>query len=623
MATKGNGHMQAAFARVVFAVALGLCATGAQGARAEDAAPVWRTGISTIGELKHPDGFAHFDYVDPDAPKGGELKLSETGTYDTFNPVLAKGEAATGVTSLVFDTLLKSAEDEITAAYGLLAEGVSYPDDISSATFRLRAEAKWADGQPVTPEDVVYSFDMVKAHNPLFANYYRHVVSAEKTGERDVTFRFDETNNHELPNILGQFPIIPKHWWEGTDAKGNKRDIARTTLEPVMGSGPYRIASFQAGGSIRFELRDDYWGKDLNVNVGQNNFGTITYTFFGDKNVEFEAFRAGNVDFYQDNSASHWATAYDFPAMQDGRVVREQIENPRRATGVMQAFVPNLRREQFKDQRVRAALNYAFDFEDLNRNLAHNAYQRVDSYFWGTELASSGLPEGREKEILEGLKDKVPAAVFTTPYTNPVNGDPQKVRENLRKALTLFKEAGYELKGNKLVETKTGKPFGFEILLSNPSFERTVTPFVNSVKKIGIDARIRTVDASQYTNRVRSFDYDMIYGIWAQSLVPGNEQSDYWGSSSVGQEGSKNYAGIADPAIDELIKKIVFAPNRDELVATTRALDRVLLAHHYVIPLFYSKTINIAYWKQLARPQELPYYGLGFPDVWWSKNAGK
>jgi microcin C transport system substrate-binding protein len=615
--------MQAAFARVVFAVALGLCATGAQGARAEDAAPVWRTGISTIGELKHPDGFAHFDYVDPDAPKGGELKLSETGTYDTFNPVLAKGEAATGVTSLVFDTLLKSAEDEITAAYGLLAEGVSYPDDISSATFRLRAEAKWADGQPVTPEDVVYSFDMVKTHNPLFANYYRHVVSAEKTGERDVTFRFDETNIHELPNILGQFPIIPKHWWEGTDAKGNKRDIARTTLEPVMGSGPYRIASFQAGGSIRFELRDDYWGKDLNVNVGQNNFGTITYTFFGDKNVEFEAFRAGNVDFYQDNSASHWATAYDFPAMQDGRVVREQIENPRRATGVMQAFVPNLRREQFKDQRVREALNYAFDFEDLNRNLAHNAYQRVDSYFWGTELASSGLPEGREKEILEGLKDKVPAEVFTTPYTNPVNGDPQKVRENLRKALTLFKEAGYELKGNKLVETKTGKPFGFEILLSNPSFERTVTPFVNSVKKIGIDARIRTVDASQYTNRVRSFDYDMIYGIWAQSLVPGNEQSDYWASSSVGQEGSKNYAGIADPAIDELIKKIVFAPNRDELVATTRALDRVLLAHHYVIPLFYSKTINIAYWKQLARPQELPYYGLGFPDVWWSKNAGK
>jgi microcin C transport system substrate-binding protein len=608
----------------LFTAALALSLAGATGSKAQDSASqTWRTGISTIGELKHPDGFERFDYVNPDAPKGGELKLSETGTYDTFNPILSRGELAAGVTSLVFDTLLKSAEDEVTAAYGLLAEGVSYPDDISSATFRLRAEAKWADGQPVTPEDLVFSFDKAKEHNPLYANYYRHVVSAEKTGERDVTFRFDEKNNRELPSILGQFPILPKHWWEGEDAKGQKRDIGRTTLEPVMGSGPYRIASFQAGGTVRFELRDDYWGKDINVNVGQNNFGTITYTFFGDKNVEFEAVRAGNVDFFQDSSASHWATAYDFPAMKDGRVVREEIENPLRATGIMQAFVPNLRREKFKDRKVREALNYTFDFEDLNRSLAHSAYQRVDSYFWGTELASSGLPQGREKEILEAMKDKVPAEVFTTPYTNPVAGDPKKVRENLRKALDLFKEAGYELKGNKLVKTATGEQFGFEILLSNPSFERTVTPFINSAKKIGIDARIRTVDASQYTNRTRSFDYDMIYGIWAQSLVPGNEQFDYWGSASVDQQGSKNYAGIADPAIDELIRKIVFAPDRDELIATTRALDRVLLSHQYVIPLFYSKAVRVAYWNHLERPKELPYYGLGFPNVWWSKNAAK
>ena len=613
--------MHAAFGKTWVTAVLALAF--ATGAAAQDAAPVWRSGISTIGELKHPDGFAHFDYVNPDAPKGGELKLSETGTYDTFNLILSKGEAATGVGSLVFDTLLKSAEDEITASYGLLAEGVSYPDDFSSATFRLRAEAKWADGQPVTPDDVVYSFEKLKEHNPLYANYYRHVTVAEKTGDRDITFRFDEKNNRELPNILGQFPVIPKHWWEGTDAKGNKRDISRTTLEPVMGSGPYKIGAFQAGASIRFERRDDYWGKDLNVNVGQNNFGTISYTFFGDRTVEFEAFRTGNVQFYQDNSASHWATSYDFPAAKDGRVVREEIENPLRATGIMQAFVPNLRRDKFKDQKVREALNYAFDFEDLNRSLAYNAFQRVDSYFWGTELASSGLPEGREKEILEELKDKVPPEVFTTPYTNPVNGDPQKVRTNLRKALDLFKEAGYELKDRKLVNVKTGEPFGFEILLSNPSFERTVTPFVNSVKKIGVDARIRTVDASQYTNRTRSFDYDMIYGIWAQSLVPGNEQSDYWGSASANQQGSKNYAGISDPAIDDLIRRIIFAPNRDELIATTHALDRVLLAHHYVVPLFYAKAQRIAYWNNLVRPAELPYYGLGFPNVWWSKTAAK
>ncbi|HEV7246626.1 MAG TPA: extracellular solute-binding protein [Shinella sp.] len=609
---------------MVFSTALALSLVVATGAKAQETKePVWRNGISTIGELKRPKGFEHFDYVNVNAPKGGELKLSETGTYDTFNPILSKGEAATGVTSLVFDTLLKSAEDEITASYGLLAEGVSYPDDYSSATFRLRPEAKWADGQPVTAEDVIFSFEKSKEHNPLLSNYYRHVISAEKTGERDVTFRFDEKNNRELPNILGQFPIVPKHWWEGQDAKGNKRDISKSTLEPVMGSGPYKIASFQAGGSIRFELRDDYWGKDINVNVGQNNFGTIIYTFFGDSSVEFEAFRGGNVDYFRDGSASSWATRYDFPAVKDGRVVREEIENPLRAVGIMQAFVPNLRREKFKDQKVREAMNYAFDFEDLNRTLAYNAYQRVDSYFWNTELASSGLPEGREKEILEELKDKVPAAVFTTPYTNPVNGDPQKVRDNLRKAVALFREAGYELKSNKLVNAKTGEPFAFEILLSSPSFERTVSPFVASLKKIGIDARMRTVDASQYTNRVRSFDYDMIYGIWAQTLVPGNEQSDYWGSAAVEQQGSKNYAGISDPAIDELIRKIIFAPTREELVATTRALDRVLLAHHYVVPLFYSKAQRVAYWNHLARPAELPYYGLGFPDVWWSKNAAK
>lgn len=616
--------MHSAFGRTLFTATLALTLAVATGPKAQDAKePVWRSGISTIGELKRPNGFERFDYVNADAPKGGELKLSETGTYDTFNPILSKGIVSLSVASLVFDTLLKSADDEITASYGLLAEGVSYPDDFSSATFRLRTQAKWADGKPVTPEDVIFSFNAAKEHDPLLSNYYRHVISVEKTGERDITFRFDEKNNRELPNILGHFPVVPKHWWEGQDAKGNKRDIGRTTLEPVMGSGPYKIASFQAGGSIRYELRDDYWGKDLNVNIGQNNFGVITYVFFGDRNVEFEAFRTGNVDFYQENSASHWATAYGFPAVKDGRIVREELENPLRAVGIMQAFVPNLRREKFKDQRVREALNYAYDFETLNRTLAYNGLSRIDSYFWNTELASSGLPEGREKEILEELKDKVPPAVFNTPYTNPVAGDPQKARENLRKALTLFKEAGYELKNRKLTNAKTGEPFGIEILLSNPSQERTVLPYIKSLNDIGIDARIRTVDASQYTNRIRSFDYDMIYGIWAQSLVPGNEQSDYWGSASVDRQGSKNYAGISDPAIDELIRRIVFAPNRNELVATTKALDRVLLAHHYLVPMFYSREREIAYWNHLARPQELPYYSLGFPEVWWSKNAAK
>ncbi|WP_434711818.1 extracellular solute-binding protein [Rhizobium sp. YTUHZ045] len=580
----------------------------------------FQIGSSVISEMKYKPGFAHFDYINPNAPKGGDLRLSTTGTFDTFNPLLEKGEIATGI-ALVYDTLMKPAEDELLVSYGLLAEGLSFPADVSSATFRLRKEAKWADGQPVTPEDVVFSFDKSKELNPLNFNYYRHVVKAEKTGDRDVTFTFDEKNNRELPNILGQLVVVPKHWWEAPGPDGKPRDISKTTLEPVMGSGPYKIADFSPGASTHFELRDDYWGKDLNVNVGQNNFRNIIYTYFGDRDVEFEAFRAGNVDYRQDNQASRWATAYDFPAVRDGRVKREEPTNALRATGIMQAFVPNMRRDLFKDIKVREALNYAFDFEDLNRNLAYNAFERIDSYFWNTELASSGLPQGRELEILQGLKDKVPPEVFTTPYTNPVAGDPQKLRDNLRKAVALFKEAGWELKGNRMVNVKTGQPMSFEILLSNPSFERSVLPYANNLKKIGVDARLRTVDASQYTNRVRSFDYDMIWGIWGETMNPGNEQADYWGSEAAKQPGSRNYAGIADPAVDALIRMVIFAPNRTEQVAAIKAMDRVLLANHYVVPLFYSRTSRIAYWNTITRPAEFPAYGLGFPDAWWSTSA--
>ena len=582
--------------------------------------PAWQHATSMIGEAKYPDGFSRFDYVNPDAPKGGTLRLSEEGTFDSFNPVLAKGELATGL-GLVFDTLMKSSEDEVSSSYGLLAESISFPDDISKVTFRLRAEARWADGEPVTADDVVFSFEKAKEHNPLQANYYAHVVSAEKTGEREVTFLFDENNNRELPQILGQFPVLPKHWWEGTDKDGNARDISRTTLEPVMGSGPYRIASFKAGSTIRYELREDYWAKDLNVNVGQHNFGAIEYVYYTDANVEFEAFRAGTIDYRQENSASKWATAYDFPAVENGDIKREEFENPLRAVGIMQAMVPNMRREKFQDVRVRRALNFALDFEDLNQNLAYNGLARVDSFFWGTELASSGLPEGREKEILEGLKDKIPAEVFTTPFTNPVGGDPQKARANLRQALTLFQEAGYELKNGRLVNAGSGEPFEVEILLSSPSLERSVLPYVASLKKIGVDARIRTVDASQYTNRVRSFDYDMIWNVWGQSLNPGNEQMGYWGTASKDREGSRNYAGIADPAVDELIRMVIFAQTREEKTAAVKALDRVLLANHYVVPLFYSKAAKVAYSKALAHPEELPYYGLGFPEVWWMRGS--
>lgn len=584
--------------------------------------PKWRHGIAVVGDLELPADFKQLPYVDVNAPKGGELRLGDEGTFDNVNPVIDRGTIVSGA-GVIYDTLMKRSEDEVFGSYGLLAEAVSFPDDLSSVTFRLRQEAKWADGQPVTPEDVIFTMGKLKENSAFNSGYYRHVIGVEKTGDREVTFRFDEKNNRELPSIVGDFSIMPKHWWEAQDAQGKQRDITRTTLEPVMGSGPYKIAAIQPGSTIRYELRDDYWGKNLPINLGQYNFKTITYTYFSDADVEFEAFRAGTIDQRQENSSSRWVTRYDFDAVKDGRITKEAVSNPFRATGIMQALVPNMRRDMFKDTRVREALNYALDFEDMNKTLAYGGLKRVNSFFWGTELASSGLPQGRELEILQQLKDKAPPAVFNTPFTNPVGGDPNKVRDNLRKAVALFKEAGWDLKGNKMVNIKTGQPMSFEILLSSKSLERTVTPFVASLAKIGIEARMRSVDSSQYVNRIRSFDYDMIWNVWAQGMNPGNEQAEYWGSDSANRQGSRNYAGIANPAVDELIKKIVFATNRDEQIAAVKAMDRVLLANNYVVPLFYSGEMKIAYWNRIAHPQRFPEYGVGFPDIWFSKNAAK
>jgi len=609
-------------ARLKIAFVIALTGTSLAVSTATAQEPKWRHGMAVVGDLKLPEDFKQLPYVDVNAPKAGELRLGEEGTFDNLNPVIDRGTVAAGA-GIIYDTLMKRSEDEVFGTYGLLAEAVSYPDDMSSVTFRLRPEAKWADGQPVTPEDVIFSLEKLKEHSALYSGYYRHVTGAEKTGDRDVTFRFDEKNNRELPSIVGDFPVLPKHWWEGKDAQGKQRDISRTTLEPPMGSGPYKIGAVQPGSTIRYELRDDYWGKALPINLGQYNFRTISYTYFADADVEFEAFRAGTIDYRQENSSSRWITRYDFDAVKDGRVTKEALTNPFKATGIMQAFVPNMRRDMFKDARVREALNYAYDFEDLNKNLAYGGLKRVDSFFWGTELASSGLPQGKELEILNGLKDEVPARVFTTPYTNPVGGDPNKVRDNLRTAVSLLKDAGWELKGNRMVNAKTGQPLSFEILLNSQSQERTVMPYVTSLKKIGIDARLRIVDASQYINRIRSFDYDMMYGVWAQTMNPGNEQGDYWGSASVNRPGSRNYAGIADPAVDQLINMITFASNREDQVAAIKAMDRVLLANHYVVPMFYSGEARIAYWNRITHPQRLPEYSLGFPDTWSAKSPAK
>jgi microcin C transport system substrate-binding protein len=578
---------------------------------------VWRHGVSLFGDLKYPAGFKQFDYVNAAAPKGGAIREATVGTFDNFNIVVAgiKGALVTGIT-LIYETLLTSSQDEVSTEYGLLAEAISYPEDFSSATYRLRAEAKWHDGKPVTPEDAVFSFYAFKKNSPQFAAYNRHVVKVEKTGDREITFTFDAPGNRELPQIVGQLFVLPQHWWEGTDTNGNKRDIGNTTFEPPLGSGAYRIKDFAAGRSVVYERVNTYWGKELNVNVGRNNFDEVGFDYFRDSQVALEAFRGNKVDWRTENSAKNWATAYDFPAVADKRVIKEEF--PVNNRGGMQAFAFNTRRPKFQDPRVRQAFNYAFDFEEMNKQIFFGQYKRIASYFEGTELASSGLPAGRELEILETVRDKVPPELFTTAYSNPVGGNPQAVRGNLREALRLFKEAGYEVRNEKLVNSKTGEPFAFEFLADDPTFERVFLFYKPSLDRLGVAVNVRTVDDAQYQNRLRSWDFDIITQSWGESLSPGNEQRGYWGSQAADQPGSYNLIGIKNPAVDAMIDQVIFAKSRDDLVAATHALDRVLLWNHYVVPQWTYGKERTARWDRFGHPEAMPKYGASdFPTIWW------
>jgi microcin C transport system substrate-binding protein len=584
-------------------------------AQAQD--KTWRHGLSLFGDLKYPPSFKQFDYVNADAPKGGIVREIATGTFDNFNRVVAdvKGNIAGGI-GLIYDTLLTSSLDEVSTGYGLLAESVSYPDDFSSASYRLRAEAKWHDGTPVTPEDVIFSFTAFKKNSPYYSAYYRHAVKIEKTGDHEVTFTFDGPGNRELPQIVGELIVLPKHWWEGTDKNGKKRDIGETTLELPLGSSAYRVKDFSPGRTIAYERVKDYWGKDLNVNIGRNNFDELHIEYFRDTLVALEAFKADAVDWRTENSAKNWATAYDFPAVADNRVLKEEF--PIRSSGLMQAFAFNIRRAKFADPRVRRAFNYAFDFEEMNKQIFYAQYTRIASYFQGLELASTGLPAGRELEILETVRDKVPAEVFTTPYTNPVNGNPENVHNNLREALRLFKAAGYEVRDQRLVNVATGEPYTVELLAEDPSFERVFLFYKPSLDRLGIGVTVRTVDASQYENRLRRWDFDITTMSRGESLSPGNEQRSYWGSQAADQPGSPNVIGIKNPAVDAMIEAIIFAKSRNDLVAATKALDRVLLWNHYVVPQWTYGKVRSARWDRFSHPEPLPKYGASaFPDLWW------
>ncbi len=589
-------------------------------ARAQGSGVQWGHCLPLSGDLKYPAGFRHFDYVNPQAQKGGTLRLAALGTFDNFNQVVAglKGlfAAAAGT---ICDTLMVASLDEPMANYGLIAEEVGHSPNFATISFRLRAAARHHDGTPITVEDVIFSFEAFKKTNPFIGAFYRDVEKVEKSGEREVTFRLGSPGNHEMPIVLGQLRVLPRHWWEGTDAAGKKRDIGATILEPPLGNAAYRIKEFVAGRKVVYERVKDYWAKDLNVNVGRDNFDEVRYEYFRDPMVALEAFKADHVDWRIENSAKNWAMAYDFAAVKEKRVVLEEF--PQRDRGMMRAFAFNLRRDKFRDPRVRQAFNYAFDFEEMNKQFSFGQYRRINSYFEGTELACSGLPQGEELKILEPLRDKVPPEVFTTPYANPVSGTAEKVRANRQEGMRLLAAAGYEVRDHKQVNVKTGEALTAEILnlTSDPlGSERFILFYKPSLARLGIDVSVRSVDDIQYENRLRDFDFDIMIATWPQSLSPGNEQRDLWSSQAADTPGSRNYVGIKNPAVDALIDRVIFTKSRADLVAATRALDRVLLWNQYVLPLFTDDRLRAARWDRFGKPDPLPNYGgAAFPAVWW------
>ena len=599
--------------------------------------------LSLVGHVKFPADFKSFDWVNPDAPKGGRIRQYADGTFDTLNPFSDKGVKAVGL-GLLFDGLFASSPDEPSTEYGLIAECVIYPEDFSSATFRLRPEAKFHDGSAITPDDVIFSFEQLKKVNPFYAFYYKNVAKAEKTGDHEVKFTFDSKGNRELPLIMGEINIVSKAYWEGKTASGQQRSLAETTIDPPLGNGAYRIKSVDTGRRIVYERVADYWAKDLPVMKGQWNFDTLEWTYYRDRTPAFEDFKIGKIDIWIENQAAAWATQYDFEALKKGLVKKEAI--PVQRVAPMQAFVFNLRRPQFQDPKVRHAFNLLFNFEETNRKLFYGLYKRVGSYFENSELQSKNLPQGRELEILNEIKPDIPPEVFTTEWKNPVNAAPGDFRKHQQEALKLLEAAGWKISSEKIddpgcgffcklkemvglsssatarvLRNAKGEPFTAEFLIDGGTFERIILPYVKDLESLGIRASVRVVDSAQYKQREDSRDFDIIVDTFAQSVSPGNEQREFWGSAAADKTGSRNTAGIKNAAIDKLIDKIVFAKDRDDLVAATNALDRVLQWNYYVVPHWYYPYERLAYWDIFGRPAKLPSQTSAPMQVWWYDEA--
>lgn len=570
-------------------------------------------GIAMHGDLKYGPDFTHFDYVNPKAPKGGTLRVSvRSNSFDSFNPFIVKGVSGAGVSRL-YESLTVHSEDEAFSEYGLIAEKILLPEDRSWVSFELNSKARFSDGKQITAEDVKYSFEMLTTHEraqPFYAAYYGDVNEVVIDNPLKVTFKFKDNKNKELPLILGQMPILAKHYWE---TKG----FGSASLDIPVGNGAYVVSKVDPGRSITYKRNPDYWAQDLPVAKGKHNFDQIIYEYYSDNTVALEAFKAGEYDFRTESTARNWATQYEGKLFETGELIKEEVKHERPSG--MQAFVLNSRRPTLSNSQVRHALSFAFDFEWTNQNLFHSQYQRTSSYFENSELASSGLPEGEELEILSRYKEQLPTEVFEKEFTVPTTAKPSSLRYNLRAAMKLLDEAGFPVKDGKRLD-KNGKPLELEFLMFQKDFERVIQPFIKNLQRLGITSRISVVDTTQYINRLREFDFDVIVSSIPQSNSPGNEQREFWHSSKVDQPGSRNYAGINSPVIDELIELVISAPTRASLIQRTRALDRVLLWGHYVIPNWFNPVDRVAYRNTLAHPEVSPKSGV-YIDAWWSKNA--
>lgn len=573
-------------------------------------------GIAMHGDMKYGKDFRNFGIVNPDAPQGGEFRMGIVGTFDSVNPFITKGKTAAGVRELTIDSLLKRSPDEPFSLYGLIAEGVEAAPDRSWVIFTLNPKAKWHDGKPITVNDVKFSFEIQRDRgNPSRKIFFSKVDQVEILNDRQIKFTFKKIDGQydaEMPLIIGVMGILPEHFFKTID-------FEKTGLKPILGSGPYKITEVNSGHKIVYEKVPNYWAKDLPINKGFYNFDTVKMEYFGNKTVAFEAFKAGEIDLWEETDPGDWKQNYDFQAVKDGKVSKVEVQHQHQVG--MEAFVFNTRNSLFADEKVRRALTQVFDFEWLNKNLYRGEKTRTLSFFDNTELASKGLPQGAELALLEKYKKDLPQAVFVEEFALPKTDGSGNIRTQLRTAKQMLKEAGWETKNGKLVNAKTGKPFEFEILLNSPANEKVALAFARNLKQLGVQANVRTVDASQYESRRVNKDYDMIISFWGHTMSPGSEQKYYWSSRAADEPGTRNYPGIKNPAIDALCDDVTAATTREDLITAVRALDRAVLAHHLIVPIGHRISDYIAYWNQLEHP---PFDKKnGFPNyaMWWVKSA--